>query len=81
MMVECLRNWFGDQISKKSIPCNGIDMALVETPPHVPPFFLRFQFTVIVENDLFDCNFFFFYILFFKLLTTRVEKYKLKMKL
>jgi hypothetical protein len=41
-----------------------------------PPLFrLHFQLTIIVENDLFDYN------LFFQLLTTRVKKYKLKMKL
>jgi hypothetical protein len=33
-MVGCLKIWFGDEGSKRSIPFNGVDLSLVETPPH-----------------------------------------------
>jgi hypothetical protein len=47
-----------------------------------PLFQLHFQLTIIVENDPFNYNLIFSTtIYFFQLLTTKVERYKSKMKL
>ncbi len=50
-------------------------VSLVETPPFL---LLRFQLTIIIENDIFDCNLFFNYNLFFSTTNDKSQKYKSK---
>jgi hypothetical protein len=61
-MVGCLRIWFGDQWSTRSIPFNGIDLPLVENPPFsimFPIYKYSWNWPFQLQFSFFNYNFFF----------------------